>query len=90
MNTDDIVKVMIAISLSFSMVILAISVARMFFKVGDLVDDVSKPVKEFGELSEEVVGDYKSVKYFLTGLLDFNAVFGRIMGIFQRKRNTED
>lgn len=89
MSTDDIVKVIIAISIAFSMVILSISVARMFFKVGDLVDDVSKPVKELGELSDELVSDYKSVKGFLVGLLDFNRILGKFTKNFQ-KQEIED
>ena len=62
MNVDDIVKLLLAISVAFAIIGISYALIRFILKLTDTVEDVRKPIQNIGQLSDLALEDYKSIR----------------------------
>jgi hypothetical protein len=61
-SVDDIVKLLLAVSVAFAIVIIAYQISKLISETRGLVHDTRKPVNNVGEASDLLLDDYKSVR----------------------------
>jgi hypothetical protein len=83
MNTDDFVKIILAVSVSFAIVGLAFVLMRFISKLSEVVDDIRRPVKNIAELSDLTLNDYKDARSFIKSVFDISTWVKEIAAMFQ-------
>jgi hypothetical protein len=58
MTIDEIIKIILAISVSFSIIGISIQIIRLLGTTNDSLKDLRPTIKNFNDLSEKVISDY--------------------------------
>lgn len=61
-NIDDVVKLLLAVSVSFSIVVVAWQLARLIGASVEVVKDVEKTAENFSDGSDMILEDYKRIR----------------------------
>jgi len=79
MNTDDFTKLLLAIAVSFAIVILAFGLFRILNNLAGSIQDFRRAIKNISNISDLVVEDYSRVREelysVLKGVKDFKSSF---------------
>lgn len=82
---DDFVKIILAVSITFAIVIISYSLARILFTIHTILKDIRTPIRNAGTVSDLMVEDYNTIRKFFYGLKDIANFFnflGRIKSRF--------
>jgi len=70
MNVDDIVKLILAISVSVSILAVSYQLMRLLGKLADSVEDLRRAIQNVSSASDMVVDDYGRLRKILHKLMD--------------------
>lgn len=88
-NTDDFVKIILAVAVAFAIVGLAFALMRFISKLTGILDEVKRPVKNIGDLSDLTLADYVQARTFVRSAFDMSNVIKHFSGIFQKRKPKE-
>lgn len=96
-NTDDVVKLILAISVSFAIVAISFQLMRLIGELASSIKDFRKAIQNFSKASDMVLEDYGRVRKVLQGVLDlFSGVqnmtkgLSMVSGFLGNFRNNEE
>jgi len=98
MTVDEIVKLILAFSVGFSLVVISWQIAMVFGGLAGVIRDFRKAVQNLGTASDMILEDYNAVRKLIYSLKDglggISAVFGAINGLSKmmsgRRGNKEE
>ncbi len=70
MSVDDIVKLLLALAVSSSLVVISYEIARLIGKLADTVQDLRRAVQNVSTASDMVLEDYQQVRKILQTFTD--------------------
>lgn len=62
MTTDELVKIILALSVSVSLILVAFGIYKLLKDLAGGINDLRHSVKNVNELTDMTLGDYKSVR----------------------------
>jgi hypothetical protein len=68
-NSDDFVKIVLAISVAFAIVGISIQLMRLLSKLSDIFGEAKKPVSNLSTLSDYLLEDYNDLRKYIKSLL---------------------
>jgi hypothetical protein len=71
MDSDAVVKLVLALSVGFSLVIISIQIARVFGGVADLLKDLKRVTTNIGSASDLFLKDYEMIHQLLANVTKF-------------------
>lgn len=83
MEIDAIVKLILALSVGFSLVGISFQIARFIGSLTDTVHDARKVVQNAGVLTDMGLEDYKQIRRLVTGLTQVFAGLGGLMSFMR-------
>ena len=105
MSVDEIVKLMIFIGITFSMIGVSFQIMRILGKFADMLGDLRKTIQNLGDLSTQMVDDYKmlsvAIRAISGGLTNINSgiiqplssfgkIFSKYAPFLSKNRNEDD
>lgn len=85
MTVDEIVKLILAFSVGFSLVVISWQIAMVFGGLAGVIRDFRRAVQNLGTASDMILEDYNAVRKLLYSLKDglggIAAVFGAVNGL---------
>src|SRR5262245_32039793 len=71
MSIDEVAKLIFIISISFAILMVGFQLARILGKTADILQDFRKSIRNIGNLSDQLVDDYKVVSAAVKAITDF-------------------
>jgi|GEM_PF-4745404 len=90
LNTDDIVKLLLAAAFTFAIVVVSWQVARLLAEITANLKEIKFITRMLQDLSEEALGDYRKVKGFVANMANLSklpAIFMGLNGILSKWQN---
>jgi hypothetical protein len=94
MDPDAVVKLILAISVGFSLIVISLQIARVFGGVADLLKDMRRVTQNLGVASDMFLKDYEMIHNFIgslgkmvEGAAGFLAPFAFFSKMFEKKEN---
>lgn len=84
LTIDDIVKLLLAVSISFAIVVIAFQLMRLFGAVTSSIHDARQILQNVGLVSDMVVEDYNKIRKVIGIITNFRAeVFQPLLSAWQ-------
>jgi hypothetical protein len=71
MSVDEFVKLVLGLAVAFAIIGIAFQLMRLLGKTVDIVEEVKRPAKNIGDLSDMLVEDYNSVRGIVKDISKF-------------------
>jgi hypothetical protein len=92
MTVDELLKIVVVVGVTFSIVGISWQIMRLISKLADTVQDTRRVVQNVGEVSDLAVEDYKSVRGIVKSVGNIGAAFEgitKLMGRFSGRGKTK-
>lgn len=93
MDTNQVIQLILAVSVSFAIVAISLQVAILVGNFAGIIKDARKPVQNVGELSDLTLEDYKTIRRAIYSIKNSFGAFKVLFKVFSRrngKKNTTE